>query len=51
MINHRLMSSFLFRFLIKLWDHPLSLSELRPIWLDVRRLVEEHHKSTHLERT
>ncbi len=41
MINHRL-TSFLFRFLVELWDHPLSLSELRSLWLDVRRLVEKH---------
>jgi hypothetical protein len=41
MINHRL-TPFLFRFLVNLWGRPLRLSELRSLWLDVRRLVEAH---------
>jgi hypothetical protein len=40
MVN-RSLASFLFRFWVKLHSRSLRLSELRPLWHEVRRFVRD----------
>ena len=43
MIDNR--CSFMFRIWVRLHDRPLRLSEMRPLWREVRRFLQMHNSA------